>query len=57
MTGGAADNLRLLLDPKSGVDVAFLQGGVATSSAADGLVMLATLYYEPLWVFYAAPPP
>jgi hypothetical protein len=26
MTGGAVDNLRLLLDPKSGVDVAFMQG-------------------------------
>jgi TRAP transporter TAXI family solute receptor len=52
MTGGAADNLRLLLDPKSGVDVAFMQGGVATLSEASGLVMLASLYYEPLWVFY-----
>jgi TRAP transporter TAXI family solute receptor len=52
MTGGAADNLRLLLDPKSGVDVAFMQGGVATLSEAGGLVMLASLYYEPLWVFY-----
>jgi TRAP transporter TAXI family solute receptor len=52
MTGGAVDNLRLLLDPKSGVDVALLQGGVATFPAADGLVMLASLYYEPLWIFY-----
>jgi TRAP transporter TAXI family solute receptor len=52
MTGGAVDNLRLLLDPKSGVDVALLQAGVATSPAADGLVMLASLYYEPLWIFY-----
>ena len=52
MTGGAGDNLRLLLDPKSGVDVAFMQGGVATSPEADRLVMLASLYYEPLWIFY-----
>ena len=52
MTGGAADNLRLLLDPRSGVDVALMQGGVATSPDADGLVMLASLYYEPLWIFY-----
>ena len=29
-----------------------MQGGVATSPAADDLVMLASLYYEPLWVFY-----
>lgn len=55
MTNGAADNLRLLLDPKSGVDAAFMQGGVAGSAAADELVMLASLYYEPLWIFYAGP--
>src|SRR5271165_2928066 len=52
MTGGALDNLHLLLDPKSGVDVAFMQGGIATFPEADGLVMLASLYYEPLWIFY-----
>jgi TRAP transporter TAXI family solute receptor len=51
-TNGAGDNLQLLLDPASGVDVAFMQGGVATFPAADGLVMLQSLYYEPLWVFY-----
>jgi TRAP transporter TAXI family solute receptor len=51
MTNGAAENLRLLLDPRSGVDVAFMQGGVAASSTGD-VVMLASLYYEPLWVFY-----
>jgi ABC-type nitrate/sulfonate/bicarbonate transport system substrate-binding protein len=52
MTSGAAENLQLLLDPKSKVDVAFMQGGAATFPAADNLVMLASLYYEPLWVFY-----
>jgi TRAP transporter TAXI family solute receptor len=52
MTGGARTNLALLLDPKSGVDVAFVQGGLATFPEADGLVMLASLYYEPLWIFY-----
>ncbi len=55
MTGGAADNLRLLADPKSGVDIALLQAGLATSPASDGLVMLASLYYEPLWIFYRGP--
>ena len=55
MTGGAGENLRLLRDPKSGVDVAFMQGGVATAPEADGLVMLASLYYEPLWIFYRDP--
>ncbi len=53
MTSGAAENLGLLLDPKSGVDVAFLQGGVAASTPVENLVMLASLYYEPVWIFYA----
>jgi TRAP transporter TAXI family solute receptor len=52
MTGGALDNLRLLEDPASGIDVAFLQGGLASSPEADGVVMVASLYYEPLWIFY-----
>jgi TRAP transporter TAXI family solute receptor len=56
-TRGAAENLSLLLDPKSGVDVAFMQGGVATFPEADPLVMLASLYYEPLWIFYRNPEP
>jgi TRAP transporter TAXI family solute receptor len=51
-TNGAADNLRLLLDPASGVDVAFMQGGIANADAAAKIEMLASLYYEPLWVFY-----
>lgn len=52
MTSGASENLRLLLDPKSGVDVAFMQGGLAPPQAANDLVMIASLYYEPLWLFY-----
>jgi TRAP transporter TAXI family solute receptor len=55
MTGGAVDNLALLLDPRSGVDVALLQAGIASFPAADDLVMLASLYYEPLWIFYRDP--
>ena len=52
ITGGAADNFELLRNPKSGIDVAFMQGGVAASPPPDGIVMLASLYYEPLWIFY-----
>ena len=49
-TQGSVENLRLLMDPKSGVDVAFVQGGLG--AGASGVEMLAGLYYEPLWVFY-----
>ena len=51
MTEGAGENYRLLLDPKSGVDIAFVQGGLATFPEANSVVMVASLYYEPLWVF------
>lgn len=63
-TNGALDNLRLLKDEQSGVSLAFVQGGVAQADAPapgpdgeelpfdEGLMSLASLYYEPLWVFY-----
>jgi len=52
LTGGAGDNAKLLNDPKSGVDVAFMQGGVIPAGDPGHIVMLASLYYEPLWIFY-----
>jgi TRAP-type uncharacterized transport system substrate-binding protein len=53
MTTGAGDSLRLLLDANSGVDIAFTQGGVARFPEANGVVMLASLYYVPMWIFYS----
>jgi TRAP transporter TAXI family solute receptor len=55
ITGGAGENARLLEDRKSGIDVAFMQGGVVPPAEQDKLVMLASLYYEPLWIFYRSP--
>jgi len=52
MTSGATENLELLRDPKSHVDVALIQGGIATAEDGERIVMLATLYYEPLWAFH-----
>ena len=51
MTEGAGENYRLLLDRGSGVDIAFVQGGLAAFPEANSLVMIASLYYEPLWIF------
>jgi TRAP-type uncharacterized transport system substrate-binding protein len=59
-TQGAAENLALLRDPASGVDLAFVQGGAdETLAAGDGdderasrLVSLGSLFYEPVWLFY-----
>jgi TRAP transporter TAXI family solute receptor len=51
MTEGAGENLRLLGDPSSGVDIGFVQGGQAGTPEAKGVVMIASLYYQPLWIF------
>ena len=57
-TQGAAENLALLRDPASGVDLAFVQGGADEDRAlgddapGDGLVALGSLFYEPVWLFY-----
>ena len=56
-TQGAAENLQLLRDPASGVDIAFVQGGADDRSAREDeedtrLVALGSLFYEPVWLFY-----
>jgi TRAP transporter TAXI family solute receptor len=53
-TQGSIDNLAALHEGE--VDLAFVQGGLgaARSAAADGeheVVGVASLYYEPLWIF------
>jgi hypothetical protein len=52
-SGGSAENLQRLNDPKSGVDVAFVQGGISNESTSDNVVSLGSLYYEPMLVFYS----
>jgi TRAP-type uncharacterized transport system substrate-binding protein len=56
-TQGSAENLALLRDPDSGVDLAFVQGGADRRFGPDedadaGLVSLGSLFYEPVWIFY-----
>lgn len=51
-SSGSVENLSRLTSPESGVDVALIQGGVAVHGKEYGLVSLAALYYEPLWIFY-----
>jgi TRAP transporter TAXI family solute receptor len=55
MTAGASENMALLQNPASRIDIAFLQGGVVDAAATHDVVMLASLYYEPLWIFYRDP--
>ena len=51
-TAGSIENIRLLEDESSDVDLAFVQGGVGAQAASGGIVSLASLYFEALWVFY-----
>ena len=51
-SSGAAENLKRLQDPKSDVDIGFVQDGLGSSEAAPDLVSLGSLYYEPIWIFY-----
>jgi TRAP-type uncharacterized transport system substrate-binding protein len=56
-TQGAAENLALLRDPNSNVDIAFVQGGAGEDHGGDddpdaGLVSLGSLFFEPVWLFY-----
>jgi TRAP transporter TAXI family solute receptor len=53
-TSGSVENQKLLLDGKA--DVAFIQGGTVTldpdtGNPPDGIEDIASIYYEPLWVF------
>ena len=50
-TAGSVENLKLLRDPRSGVDIALVQGG-SVGQAAGELESLGTLFYEPLWIFH-----
>lgn len=54
-TKGTVENLELLR--KGDVDVAFVQGGVGEPASMPTLNSLASLYFEPLWVFLRADDP
>jgi TRAP transporter TAXI family solute receptor len=50
-TAGSLENLDLLHDPRSRVDVALIQSGTVSAQASAELESLGTLFYEPLWMF------
>ena len=51
-TQGSIDNARLLLDPRSKVNAALIQGGALDASTAKQLSSLGSVAYEPIWIFY-----
>ncbi|HVI13512.1 MAG TPA: TAXI family TRAP transporter solute-binding subunit [Pseudolabrys sp.] len=50
-TAGSVETLDRLRDPRSGVNVGLMQGGIAGAGSKSGLESLGTLFYEPLWWF------
>jgi len=54
-TGGSFDNLALINDPNSGIDLAIVQSGVGDPVKYPELLSLAGIFYEPLWVWYRQP--
>ena len=51
-TAGALENLTLLRDPRSGVGIGLLQGGITNQKESPDLGALGTVFYEPLWFFH-----
>ena len=51
-TKGSVENLEMLQDHNSDVSIAFVQTGVADPETSESLQSLASLYREPLWIFY-----
>jgi hypothetical protein len=51
-TDGVVENLRLLKDRNSGVDVAFYVGGASNSKESPELMSLGRIIYFPIWSFY-----
>jgi TRAP-type uncharacterized transport system substrate-binding protein len=51
-TEGAKENLRLLNEPNSGIQAAFMQGGLSNSRLSPDLLSLGRIDYQIFWLFY-----
>ena len=51
-TAGSLENLSLLRSSDADAQVAFVQGGTGNVQPDDELVSLASLYFEPVWLFH-----
>ncbi|HEY6865291.1 MAG TPA: TAXI family TRAP transporter solute-binding subunit [Burkholderiales bacterium] len=54
---GSLENLQRLADPKTQVDIGFVQGGLAGQADTGDLVSLGSIFYTPVYLFYRAPKP
>ncbi len=49
-TKGSIHNVKLLQEKKA--DIGFVQSGILTNKNKQNIESLASIYYEPLWIFY-----
>src|SRR5215475_11134384 len=56
-TAGAVENVKLLQDPKSGVQIGLVLGNVSDGKHAPELLSLGTVYNNPFWLFYSSNDP
>jgi TRAP-type uncharacterized transport system substrate-binding protein len=54
LTDGAKENLRLLNDSNSGIQIGFMQGGVSNGRLAPDLLSLGRIDHQIFWLFYPA---
>jgi hypothetical protein len=52
LTDGAKENLRLLDDANSGIQIGFMQDGVSHGKLAPDLLSLGRIDYQIFWLFY-----
>jgi len=53
-TAGAFENVKLLRDPHSGVQIAFSAGGISNSAQAPDLRSMGLIFNVPFWIFYSS---
>ena len=54
---GSAENLRLLQDAGSGVQIALMYGHISDGEHAPGLLSMGVIYNSPFWIFYSSAEP
>jgi TRAP transporter TAXI family solute receptor len=56
-SSGAGENIKLLQDPRSGVQFSLMVSGISDGKHAPGLLSLGTVYNNPYWIFYSSNEP
>jgi len=51
-SAGSVENIKRLLDERSDVLAALLQGGIADEKAAPNVLSLGGIFLEPVWIFH-----